>query len=80
MIRQVEPGVVVNLQRVIAAGKASSAPLRRLLTQVGEGMIIDLTYGRPRQTVVVMDSGHLILLAIPPEGVIRARENSYCDL
>lgn len=69
MLVEVDTGAVINLDKLVAAGLASSAPVRRLLRAAGEGRVIDLTYGGPRQTMLVMDSGHLILLAVPPATV-----------
>lgn len=76
MLIEIDTGVVLNLERVIAAGPANSAPIRRLLNEVGRGQVVDLTLGRRRQAAVVMDSGHVVLLAVSPTALAAAPEHS----
>ena len=33
------------------------------------GMLIDATYGRKTQAVLIMDTGHAVLSALPPDAV-----------
>ena len=45
-----------------------SAPIKRIIQDVRErGNLIDATFGRRTRTVIVMDSGHVILSALTPE-------------
>ena len=46
------------IKRIVAAGKES-------------GKLIDATYGRKTKTVLIMDSGHIILCPVTPELVAR---------
>ena len=47
-----------------------SAPIKRIITEAREkGTLIDASFGRKTKTVLVMDSGHVILSGIQPETV-----------
>ena len=62
-------GNMVSAQRVIAMVNPDSAPVKRLGQEARErGMLIDATYGRRTRTVLVMDSGHVVLSANIPKG------------
>jgi regulator of extracellular matrix RemA (YlzA/DUF370 family) len=56
--------------RVIAVGRASSASIKRLLEAAGPAAVVNLTYGDPRQTVLVMDTGHLVVVSQPLEQIL----------
>ena len=61
-------GSVVSAQRVIAVVSPDSAPIKRLGQEARErGMLIDASFGRKTRSVLVMDSDHVILSALPPE-------------
>jgi extracellular matrix regulatory protein A len=47
-----------------------TAPIQRLVREAKkDGNIIDMTTGRKTKTVVITDSGQIVLLAITPEAV-----------
>jgi regulator of extracellular matrix RemA (YlzA/DUF370 family) len=70
-------GGVVAVDRVLVVAQASSAPIRRLVEAVGRDRVVDLTFGRPRQAVVVLDSGHVVLASMDPKALLeRLREVS----
>ena len=51
-------GNMVSAQRVIAIVSPDSAPVKRLGQEARErGMLIDASFGRKTQAVLVMDSG-----------------------
>ena len=61
-------GNMVAAQRVISLVSPESAPIKRIIQDVRErGNLIDATFGRRTRTVIVMDSGHVILSALTPE-------------
>ncbi len=61
-------GSVVSRERVVAIVGPDSAPMRRVIQESRErGMLIDATYGRKTASIFIMDSGHVILSALPPE-------------
>ncbi|MCL2352020.1 MAG: DUF370 domain-containing protein [Firmicutes bacterium] len=56
--------------RIIAMVSSESAPIKRNIQDARErGMLIDATYGRRTRTVIIMDSGHVILSSVHPETV-----------
>jgi regulator of extracellular matrix RemA (YlzA/DUF370 family) len=54
----------IDGRRVIAVGLAESSPIKRLMTAVAEDRLIVLTGGQRRQTVAILDSGHIIVTAL----------------
>ena len=63
-------GNIVSGSRIIAIVSPDSAPIKRLVSDGKErGQLIDATYGRRTRSVIIMDSGHIILSAIQPETV-----------
>ena len=67
-------GGAIAADRVIAVGRASSASIKRLLEAAGPSAVINLTYGEPRQTVLVMDTGHLAVISQPLEHILAQLE------
>lgn len=54
-------GSMVSASRVVAIVSPDSAPVKRLGQEARErGMLIDASFGRKTQSVLVMDSGHVI--------------------
>ena len=52
--------------RVIVAGRWDSAPIKRAVRRAREeGRLIDLTFGKACKWVIFLDSGHLVLAAVP---------------
>ena len=63
-------GSYVSPERIVAAFDPESNPIKRVMTHAKEnGRLIDATYGRKTKTVLVMDSGHVILCPLAPESV-----------
>ena len=61
-------GSYVTRERVIAVVGPDSAPMKRVVQEARErGALIDATFGRKTASVFVMDSGHVVLSALPPE-------------
>jgi len=71
-------GNMVSAGRLIAMVAPDSAPIKRIIQDARDrGMLIDATYGRKTRTVLVMDSGHVVLSGIQPETVSgRMQEES----
>ncbi|MBP5604011.1 MAG: DUF370 domain-containing protein [Ruminiclostridium sp.] len=54
----------INSSRVVAVIGADSAPSKRLVsTAKDRNMAIDATCGKKTKTVIVMDSGHIVMSA-----------------
>ncbi len=63
-------GNMVNADRVVAMIAPDSAPVKRVVQDARErGMLVDASYGRKTQAVVIMDSGHVVLSGIPLDTV-----------
>ena len=63
-------GNMISAGRLIAIVSPESAPIKRLTQEVREnGLLIDASFGRKTKAVLVMDSGHVILSALPPETI-----------
>ena len=58
-------GNLVAAGRVVAVVSPDSAPVKRMIQDArGRGLLIDATLGRKTRSVLIMDSGHIILSAI----------------
>lgn len=63
-------GNYVSPERLIAAVDPESNPIKRVIARSKEnGKLIDATYGRKTKAVLIMDSGHVILCSLAPDGV-----------
>lgn len=63
-------GSMVSPQRLVALIGPDSAPVKRMIQEAREaGSLIDATYGRRTRSVLIMDSGHIILSALESETV-----------
>ena len=63
-------GNIISANRVISIVSPESAPIKRIISDARErGQLIDATYGRRTRSVMVIDSGHVLLSAIQPETV-----------
>ena len=63
-------GGMVARDRILAVLSPDSAPIKRMIQDVRErGTLIDASFGRKTQAVLVMDSGHVVLSAQTPEAI-----------
>ncbi len=70
-------GSFVSPERIIAAVDPESNPIKRIVAQgKDDGRLIDATYGRKTRTVLIMDSGHVILCPLEPEGISQRVEEA----
>ena len=61
-------GNLVSADRIIAIVSPESAPIKRMIQDVREkGLLSDASFGRSTRSVITMDSGNVILSALPPE-------------
>ena len=66
-------GSMVAAERLLAIVAPDSAPIKRVVQEARDrGMLIDASFGRKTKAVILMDTDHVILSAIPPE-TIRSR-------
>ena len=61
-------GNVVNISKIVSVVSPESAPIKRMIQDARErGLLIDASFGRSTRSVLTMDSGNVILSALPPE-------------
>ena len=66
-------GSLIAANRLLAVVAPDSAPIKRVIQEARDrGMLIDASYGRKTKAVILMDTEHVILSALPPE-TIRSR-------
>jgi regulator of extracellular matrix RemA (YlzA/DUF370 family) len=63
-------GNILAMDKVLAIVSPDSAPIKRMI-QAGKSksLLIDLTSGRKTKAVIIMDSGHIVLVALNPETI-----------
>jgi extracellular matrix regulatory protein A len=60
----------VSANHIIAIVDPESAPVKRLIQDAKkEGRLIQATYGRKSRSVLVMDSGQIVLSGLQPETI-----------
>ena len=58
-------GSMLSGRRILAILSPDSAPIKRVVQEAKErGMLIDASYGRKTQAVILMDTDHVILSAL----------------
>ncbi len=61
-------GSLIAANRVLAIVDPDSAPIKRVVQEARDrGMLVDASYGRKTQAVILMDTDHVILSALTPE-------------
>lgn len=61
-------GNTVNADRIVAVVSPEAAPVKRIVqTAKDAGTAVDATCGRKTRSVIVCDSGHVILSALQPD-------------
>ena len=69
-------GNIVSANRIISIVSPESAPIKRIVQEAKDSkMAIDATYGRRTRSVIIMDSGHVILSAVQPETIAGRVDN-----
>ncbi len=63
-------GSMIAAHRLLAVVEPDSAPIKRVIQEARDrGMLIDASYGRKTQSVLLMDTDHVILSAISTEAI-----------
>ena len=64
-------GNAVNADKIVAVVSPEAAPVKRIVQLAKDGgSAVDATCGRKTRSVIVCDSGHVILSALQPETLI----------
>ena len=70
-------GSMIAARRVLAIVDPDSAPIKRVVQEARDrGMLIDASYGRKTQSVILMDTDHVILSALTPEALAARWEDA----
>lgn len=70
MLVNVGYGNIVNMDKVISIIRTEAAPVKRMIqTAKDNDMAVDATCGRKTKSVLVMDSGHIVLSALLPDTI-----------
>ena len=63
-------GSLVAAGRILSVLDPDSAPIKRVVQEARDrAMLIDASYGRKTQAVILMDTDHVILSALTPEAI-----------
>ena len=63
-------GSMLAAGRILAVLEPDSAPIKRVVQEAKDrAMLIDASYGRKTQAVILMDTDHVILSALTPESI-----------
>ena len=63
-------GSFIAARRMLSVLAPDSAPIKRVIQEARDrGMLIDASYGRKTKAVILMDTDHVILSAIPTENL-----------
>jgi len=63
---------MVSSHRILAIVNPNSAPIKRMIKQAKERMmLIDATGGKPTRSAIIADTGHVILSSISPAKLER---------
>lgn len=76
MLVNIGYGNIVNMDKVVSIVRADAAPIKRMIQIAKDNnQAIDATCGRKTKSVLVMDSGQMVLSALLPDTIEnRVRE------
>ena len=61
-------GNLIAAERVVSIVSPESAPIKRIITDSREkGMLVDASFGRKTKSVIITDSGYVVLSALQPD-------------
>lgn len=70
MLVNIGYGNIVNMDKVVGIVRADAAPIKRMIQSARDnGQAIDATCGRKTKSVLVIDSGQMILSALLPDTI-----------
>jgi regulator of extracellular matrix RemA (YlzA/DUF370 family) len=63
---------VVSVSRIVAIVTPTSAPMKRLKMEAKQnGRLVDASQGRRTRSIIITDSGHVILSAVQAETLVQ---------
>ena len=73
-------GNYISAERLISIVSPESAPIKRMIQEVRErGALIDASFGRSTRSVLIMDSGNVMLSALTPENLAARFEEQASE-
>lgn len=77
MLVNIGYGNIVNMDKVVGIVRADAAPIKRMIQIARDtNQAVDATCGRKTKSVLVMDSGQMVLSALLPDTIEnRVSEN-----
>ena len=74
-------GNVVTRSRVVAVVSSQSSASRRLRAEAEKrNLLVDATQGRRTRSILVMDTGHVVMSAVNPETVAARIEGGEVEI
>jgi regulator of extracellular matrix RemA (YlzA/DUF370 family) len=71
-------GNLVSAERIVSIVSPESAPIKRMIQDVRErGALIDASFGRSTKSVLIMDSGNVVLSALTPDVLASRLDEKY---
>ena len=68
---------IVSVSRVVAVVNPKSAPVKRMVKEARDkNKAIDATCGKPMRSVIVTDSGHVVLSSLCPKKIGQRMERN----
>ncbi|MDO5675148.1 MAG: DUF370 domain-containing protein [bacterium] len=62
----------VKISRILAVVNPGSSPVRKLKEEARqENKIIDVTEGRRTRSIIILDTGHLVLSSVQPDTITQ---------
>ena len=56
-------GGIVERERILIMASVRSIPIKRWLSKIEPSRVINLTFGYPRETVVLLEGGYLVIIS-----------------
>lgn len=73
-------GSFVSLMRLLAVIPPEAAPTKRLIQDAKDrGLLVDVTAGKRTHSVLLMDSGQVILSALDCDKILEATQDKEVD-
>ena len=81
MLVNIGYGNIVNIDKVVGIVRADAAPIKRMIQSAKDNnQAVDATCGRKTKSVLVMDSGQMVLSALLPDTIEnRVNENPLAE-
>ncbi|MBQ6153390.1 MAG: DUF370 domain-containing protein [Ruminococcus sp.] len=68
-------GNTVNIDKIVSVVSPESAPIKRIVQMSkAAATLVDATYGRKCQAVIITDSDYIVLSALTPETIASRME------